>query len=80
MTAITTRENKVRGKLEVHYDFVAMIVISLALSVGFNLYQRYQYNDLLSRHTALEWEAQDLEINQMLNLRKLTACNNPAPQ
>ena len=66
-----------RGKLEVHYDFVAMVVISFAMSVGFNLYQRYQYNDLLSEHTALEWEAQDMVINQQLNLRKLEACNTP---
>lgn len=67
-----------RGKFEVHYDFVALIVIVFALSVGFNLYQRYQYNDLLSQHTALQWEAQDLEINQRLNLLKLEACNNLA--
>lgn len=65
------------GKLEVHYDFVAMIVISLALSAGFNLYQRYQYNDLLTEHTALAWETQDLKLNQQLNLRKLEACNSP---
>ena len=54
-----------------------MVVISFAMSVGFNLYQRYQYNDLLSEHTALEWEAQDMVINQQLNLRKLEACNTP---
>jgi hypothetical protein len=80
MRAITTQENKVRGKLEVHYDFVAMVVICLALSVGFNLYQRSQYNDLISQHTALQWKAQDMEINQTLNLRKLQACNNLTPQ
>jgi len=65
------------GKLEIHYDFVAMVVISFALSAGFNLYQRHQYNDLLTEHTALEWEAQDMKINQQLNLHKLEACNNP---
>lgn len=64
-------------KFEVHYDFAAMIVISLALSAGFNLYQRHQYNELLIQHTALQWEAQDLEINQAMNLRKLEACNSP---
>ena len=69
-----------QGKLEVHYDFVAMVVISFALSIGFNLYQRYQYNDLLTLHTALEWEAQDMAVNQRLNLRKLKACNNPTPR
>lgn len=31
-----------------------MVVVSLVLSAGFNLYQRYQYNDLLTRHTTLE--------------------------
>lgn len=66
------------GKLEVHYDFIAMVVISVALSAGFNLYQRYQYNDLLTEHIALGWKAQDLELNQRLNLRKLEACDNPA--
>ncbi len=64
-------------KLEVHYDFVAMALICFVFSVGFNIYQRYQYNDLLSQHTALQWEAQDLEINQKLNLRQLEKCNNP---
>jgi hypothetical protein len=77
---LTTREKTLHGKFEVHYDFVAMIVISFALSFGFNLYQRYQYNDLLTQHTALEWKAQDLEINQVLNLRKLETCNNPNPR
>ena len=69
-----------RGKLEVHYDFVAMIVISFALSVGFHLYQRHQYNDLLLENTALKWEAQDMEINLLLNRRKLEACNNLTAQ
>jgi len=68
----------VRGKTEVHYDFVAMIVINFALSVGFHLYQRHQYNDLLLEDTALKWEAQDMEINLLLNRRKLEACNNLA--
>jgi hypothetical protein len=73
-----SRGVKVHRKLEVHYDFVAMVVTCLALSLAFNAYQRYQYNDLLSQHTALQWKAQDLEINQRLNLRKLEKCNNPA--
>lgn len=64
-------------KLEVHYDFVAIAVICFVLSAGFNIYQRYQYKDLLAQHTALQWEAQDLEINQRLKLRKLEECNNP---
>jgi len=68
----------VRGKLEVHYDFVAMVVICFTLSVGFHLYQRHQYNDLLLENTALKWEAQDLDINLRLNRRKLAACNNLA--
>ena len=76
MRAVTSRKQKVHRKLEVHYDFIAMFVICLVLSAGFNLYQRHQYNDLLSQHTALQWKAQDLEINQVLNQQKLQACNN----
>ena len=76
MTEIRTQEKNVRGKLEVNYDFAAMIVISFAMSVGFHLYQRHQYNDLLLENTALKWEGQDMEINLLLNRRKLEACNN----
>jgi hypothetical protein len=68
----------VRRKLEVHYDFVAMIVISFLLSAAFHLYQRHQYNDLLLENTALKWEAQDMEINLLLNRRKLKMCDNLA--
>lgn len=67
-------------KLEVHYDFVAMLVLSFVLSVGFHWYQRHQYNDLLLENTALKWQAQDMEINLRLNRRRLEACNNPASQ
>jgi len=38
MTEITTQEKNVRGKLDVHYDFDAMLAISFALSVGFHFY------------------------------------------
>lgn len=65
-----------RGKLDVHYDFDAMLAISFALSVDFHFYQRHQYNDLLLENTAMKWEAQDMEINLLLNRRKIEACNN----
>ena len=80
MTEITTQEKNVRGKLEVHYDFVAMNVISFAMSVGFHLYQRHQYNDLLLENTAMKWERQDMEINLLLSRRKLETCNNLTSQ
>jgi hypothetical protein len=79
-TAIAPRGTRVHRKLEIHYDFVAMILACFALSLGFNLYQRYQYNDLLSQHTALQWAAQDLEINQVIYQRKLETCNKVSPQ
>jgi hypothetical protein len=72
----TTRERKVRGKPEGPYDFVAIIVISFALSVGFHHYQRHLYNDLLLENTALEWDMQDVESNQLLNQRKPAARNS----
>lgn len=67
-------------KLEVHYDFVIMIVIVFLLSAGFHVYQRHQYNELLIENTALKWAAQDMEINLLLNRRKLKACDSPASQ
>lgn len=64
------------AKLEVHYDFVVVAAICFALLAGFNLYQRRQYNDLLSEHTALQWTAQDMEVNQAYSQRRLEKCEN----
>jgi hypothetical protein len=56
-------------KLEVHDNFVAMIVIGLALSVGFHSYTRHQYNEPFLENTAMIWETLDIDTNQPLNRR-----------
>ena len=50
-------------KVELHVDAIAVIVLLFVASFGFNLYQRYQYSDLMKEHVELQWKAQDTEIN-----------------
>jgi hypothetical protein len=50
-------------KVELHVDAIAVIVLVFVASFGFNLYQRYQYSDLMEEHVELQWRAQDTEIN-----------------
>lgn len=43
-------------------------------SFGFNLFQRFQYADLLQEHTDLEWSAQDTGINLVYTRGLLKQC------
>ena len=51
------------GKVQLHMDAIAAIVLVLCVSIGFNIYQRFQYSDLLAEHTEVQWRAQDMEVN-----------------
>lgn len=51
------------NKIELHVDAIAVIILLFVTSFGFNLYQRYQYSDLMKEHVELQWKAQDAEIN-----------------
>jgi len=75
MAEITNRDKQVRGKLEVHCGLVAKIATSLPLWASQNPCQCHHCNDRLTRHIALEWNAQDVEINQLLNQRGPAASN-----
>ena len=58
-------------------DAFLVITIIFLLALGFIIYQRNQYSDLLEEHAQLQWLAQDMEINTTSLKAKLKQCNEP---
>jgi len=50
-------------KIGLHIDAIVVIVIVFTASFGFNLYQRYQYSDLLKEHIALQQRTMGMEFS-----------------
>ena len=50
-------------KFELHLDALIAIVVVFALIIGFLLFQRYQYSDLLQENIDLAWENANLQVN-----------------
>jgi hypothetical protein len=50
-------------KIGLHIDALAVIIIVFIASFGFNLYQRYQYSDLLKEHIALQQRTMGMEFS-----------------
>lgn len=71
-------------RIVLHIDALIVIVLIIVASFGFNLYQRYQYSDLLQEHVDTQWQAQDMEVNWnyakglLENCRK--SCNSDVDQ
>jgi hypothetical protein len=65
-------------KVALHTDALAGIVLVFAASFGFNVYQRFQYESLLQEHTALQWKAQNTEVNWKYVVGKLKKCQAAA--
>jgi hypothetical protein len=53
--------------------FIAIIVVFL-LSFGFNLYQRFQYSDLMQEHLDTKWKALTMELNWQYAKGMLEQC------
>jgi hypothetical protein len=62
-------------KLTINLDTVALIAILLALSMGMNAWQRYQFNDLMSEYLDGQWEAQDVKANLVFARTQLKQCD-----
>ena len=63
-------------KTELHIDALAMIIIVFIASFGFNLYQRYQYSDLLKEHFALQQSNLGMEFSLTSLEARLQALEN----
>lgn len=65
-------------KVTLHLDALAGIALALIASLGFNLYQRFQYESLLQAHTDLQWHAQNAEVNWKFAKGQLDKCRAAA--
>ena len=63
-------------KATINYDFIAVAVIVLIASCGYNVYQQMQYQDLFTRHVDLQWKAQNAEANLVYLGNQLESCKN----
>lgn len=71
-------------KIALHVDALVALALVFVVSFGFNLYQRVQYQSLLTEHVQLQWKAQDAEINWKVASGQLKKCRaaavkSPAP-
>ncbi len=61
-------------KFALHIDALAVIIIVFLTSFGFNLYQRYQYSDLLKEHIGLQFQVLSLELGGTMKDARLKKC------
>lgn len=66
-------------KIAFHLDALVVVVLIFVVSFGFNLYQRYQYEDLLQKYVDIEWEKQNIAINLQEAKKRPENCRGLAP-
>jgi len=54
----------------INYDAIAVVVFVLLISFALNVWQRFQFNDLLAEYVDSQWQSQDFRVN-MIHARKL---------
>lgn len=65
-------------KLTIHSDALAVVAIVFVLSFGFNLYQRYQYENLLQKYVDTEWARQNIAVDLKSAQRRAEDCHASA--
>lgn len=61
-------------KIGLHIDAIIVIVILFMASFGFNLYQRYQYSDLLEAHSGLQMTQLGMDFSLSVQKALLEKC------
>lgn len=62
-------------KVTIHYDAIAMVAVVLVISLGINVWQRHQFNELLAEHVDSQWQAQDVKANLVYTRGLLKSCD-----
>lgn len=65
-------------KFELHLDALITLITIIVLAVGFILYQKYQYSDLLQENVDLHWENESLKANLELKRALYEKCMQKA--
>ena len=63
-------------KIELHLDALITIVVVFVLAIGFLLFQRYQYADVLQKNIDLTWDNETLKVDLVLKTSLLDKCKN----
>lgn len=61
-------------KFGLHWDAALAIALVFVMSLGFNLYQRQQYQSLLQELVDAKWERDNMEVNWTYVKGKLEKC------
>lgn len=63
-------------KIGLHIDAMIVIVILFMASFGLNLYQRYQYSDLLEAHSGLQMNQLGMDFSLSVHKALLEKCES----
>ena len=63
-------------KFSLHIDALAVLFLVFLTSLGFNIFQRYQYSDLLQEHIKLQINAQVTDFSLSFMKVDLEKCND----
>lgn len=62
-------------KFILHIDALAVLILVFSISLGFNIFQRYQYSDLLHDYLDLQVTAQKMDFSLSFTELELKKCN-----
>ena len=65
-------------KVTLNYDFIGIFIVLFIASVGYNIYQNFEYKELFAEHVDHTWSAQNTEANLVYTRKQLESCNNNA--
>jgi len=63
-------------KFELHLDALITIFVVFVLAIGFLLFQRYQYADVLQKNIDITWDNETLKVDLVLKTNLLDKCKN----
>lgn len=65
-------------KVALNYDFLAVSILILIASCGYNVYQNFENRELFARQVDLIWSVQNAEANLVYARKQLESCKNGA--
>jgi hypothetical protein len=63
-------------RLTLNYDFIGVFMILFIASVGYNIYQNFQYKELFAVYVDQTWSTQNTEANLVYTRKQLQNCKN----
>jgi hypothetical protein len=64
--------------VSISIDTIATVALLVAVSCGFMLYQKHQFDDLMQEYIDLKWQSGNTEANLVIARNHLEACKAAA--